>query len=151
VGYRDGYCTPRWITRRLPWVDLDPASNPRSTVKARRSCMLERGENGLLVSWRGLSIFCNPPFSDVAPFAEKASEAESFCFLVNVDVSTRWRRRLTMFPSFTFPFYSRIEFEAPEGIETSRNDSPQEFICDPAFRERIGDAFKGYGEWWKNF
>ena len=149
---RDSYCTPRHIARRLPIVDLDPCSNVRSHIKARRSCMLSRGENGLLIPWTGLSVFCNPPYSNVLPFARKAWEASMFCFLLNADNSTKWYRKLTEFPVYKFDFYERIEFEAPPGVDQSDgNDRPQMMIASPDFYQLIKDSFKGLGEWWRNY
>lgn len=148
MGDRDSWCTPKWITKRLPLVDLDPCSNPRSTVRARRRLMLENGENGLLSSWRELSVFCNPPYSKIEPWAAKIVEAKSFCFLVNVDPSTEWWRMLTRWSDHLFLFYKRIKFRAPPGVESSSNDRAQCFICDSAFRNQIGNAFVGKGQWW---
>ena len=148
---RDSYCTPEWITDRLPAVDLDPCSNPRSTVRSIEKASLETNVNGLWLSWEGKSVYCNPPYSDVMPWVQKSSEASAYCFLVNHDSSTKWWRKLTMFPSWIFLFYNRINFKAPPGIETSKNDQCQAFVCDPHFRVMIGHAFKGFGDWWKNY
>ena len=149
MGSRDAWCTPKKITRRLPIVDLDPCSNPRSTVKARTKLMLETGDNGLLYSWRGLSVFVNPPYSDVLPWALKTVEAETFCFLVNVDPSTEWWRVLTSWGSNLFLFRDRIDFDAPPDIDDSSNNRPQCFICDDAFRSMLGNNFERLGKWWK--
>ena len=42
----------------LPLVDLDPCSNPRSTVRARMTMSLEAGQDGLAAPWVG-SVFVN--------------------------------------------------------------------------------------------
>ncbi len=130
-------------------VDLDPCSNRYSTVRARRALSLERGENGLLVSWRGLSVFVNGPFSNLLPFAEKAVEARSYCYLVNVDVSTEWYREITQWETWEFKFRKRIPFRAPPGIDTSQNNSSQVLLCNEEFYLSIKDSFKGLGQWWK--
>ncbi len=149
MGLRDSWCTPRRITRRLPEVDLDPCSNPRSTVKAKRTCMLERGENGLLESWEELSVFVNPPWSDPLPFAIKAWEADSFCFLVKEDPTTEWWSKLTAFPCYRFSFNFRVPFEPPEDVEESTNEHPSCLICCPKFfREMSVELFYGMGRWW---
>lgn len=147
----DSYCTPKWVTDRLPPVDLDPCSNPRSTVRATAKASLETKVNGLLISWEGKSVYCNPPYSNVMPWVQKAATARTSCFLVNVDPSVEWWRALVMFPSYCFLFYDRIQFVPPPDIEVSRNDRPQALVCDPYFRDMIGDRFKGFGEWWKNY
>src|SRR5271165_2082418 len=66
--YSDSYCTPRKITDRLPARDLDPCSNPRSTVRAKRAYSLERKLDGLKLSWPG-EVFVNWPYSDPLPWA----------------------------------------------------------------------------------
>lgn len=149
MGDRDSWCTPKKITKRLPLVDLDPCSNSRSTVKARRTFLLSRGENGLLLPWTGLSVFVNPPYSDVLPWALKTVEAETFCFLVNADPSTEWWRVLTSWGNHLLFFYDRIGFDPPPGIESSQNDRAQCLICDDVFREMIGKSFAGMGQWWR--
>lgn len=160
IGPRDGWGTPRYIADRLPIVDMDPCSNRRSLIKARRMIGLdkhgnpkqvgsyERG-NGLLVSWRGLSVFVNPPFSNVLPFAHKAIEARSYCYLVNIDVSTDWYRVLTQWPTFEFKFRKRIPFKAPPGIDASQNNHSQVLLCDESFYLTIKDSFNGLGQWWR--
>lgn len=147
---RDGWCTPRKITKRLPVVDLDPCSNPRSTVRAKQTCMLERGQNGLLVSWEGKSVFVNPPWSKPKKFAIKAHTAASWCFLVLEDSSTEWWGILTQFPCYRFSFNGRVGFKPPPGVGASTNDRPCTLVCDIAFRLRIGDAFANLGRWWKS-
>lgn len=112
--------------------------------------MRERGENGLLVPWDGLSVFVNPPWSRIKPFALKAWEADSFCFLVLEDASTKWWEILTQFPCFRFSFNERIPFDAPPGVDTSSNDRPTCMIADPKMRAAIGNAFDKLGRWWKS-
>lgn len=111
--------------------------------------MLENGENGLLIPWTDLTVFVNPPYSDVLPWAIKTVEAESFCFLVNVDPSTEWWRMLTAWGRHLFFFRERIQFDAPKGVEESGNDRAQCFICDGQFREALADKFNRLGQWWK--
>lgn len=150
MGIRDSYCTPLKITKRLPLVDLDPCSNPRSTVRARRRVMLENGENGLLIPWTDLTVFVNPPYSDVLPWALKTVEAASFCFLVNVDPSTEWWRALTSWADHLFLFRERIQFDAPPSVEESGNDRAQCFICDDPFRTLLAKKFDHMGRWWRS-
>lgn len=144
---RDGWCTPPYITRRLPEVDLDPCSNPRSTVRALRSYSFESGTNGLLLPWYG-SVFVNPPFSYVDPWVARRHQADSWCFLVLEDPSTRWWKKLTSFPCFRFSFNHRVDFVAPPGVEASSNDRSCCLICDRPFRIAIGDRLRGLGQWW---
>lgn len=148
MSLRDGWCTPRPITKRLPRVDYDPCSNGRSTVKATRSAILARGENGLLESWEDFTVGVNPPWSDPKPFTVKAWEAKDFWFLVKEDPSTEWWDLLTAFPCFRFSFNYRVGFRPPPGIDESTNEHPTCLVVTPRFRVLIGDAFKGMGRWW---
>ncbi len=156
---RDAWCTPRLITKRLPIVDLDPCSNGRSTVRARRSITLDcktgkrRGfewGNGLRISWENQSVFCNPPWSNPKPWASKAWEAKMFCFLVIDDSSTEWWGILTQFPTYRFSFAKRVGFVPPPSVEESTNDRPCTLVCTPDYRRLIGNAFAGLGRWWKS-
>jgi hypothetical protein len=100
---RDSWCTPADVAELLPMVDLDPATNIRSLIKAKRSIVWDEsprsedqyvkvytdefgggyrtGEadtvfypgNGLTIPWNG-SIFFNGPYSDMLPWCQKANE-----------------------------------------------------------------------------
>jgi hypothetical protein len=111
--------------------------------------MLERGENGLEVSWRGLSVFVNPPFSNVQPFADKIVEPRTYCYLTNEDSSTEWWRTISQYECWQLAFYKRQMFKAPPGIDSSQNNSSQVMTCDGEFYRMIKDAFKPLGQWWK--
>lgn len=152
LSLHDSFCTPKRITRLLPIVDYDPCSNPRSTVKSRRSSMLERGENGLLTSWRELIVFVNGPFSNLLPWATKIHEARAFGFLCNADPSTKWWRKATEWPCWVLLFGYRIPFDPPPGLEPEEitgNDRPQALICSDEFRLLCSDRFRNHGDWWR--
>lgn len=117
---RDSWCSPECVTELLPEVDLDPATNPRSKVKARRNIVWThdpagavilgepgRAKNelhwdfgdGLAIPWNG-SVFLNGPYSDMLPWTTKANEEwgagrlKEAIFLVKLDPTTRWWRQL---------------------------------------------------------
>lgn len=48
---------------------LDPCANDQN-----HKCMLyyTKAENGLLQNWGGQTVFCNPPYSEIAAWVEKA-------------------------------------------------------------------------------
>jgi hypothetical protein len=49
--------------RRIAIIGLDPFGNEQSIVGARREFRLTRGEDALLIDWRGHGlVFCNPPY-----------------------------------------------------------------------------------------
>lgn len=87
---RDCWATPKWLTDLLPSVDLDPCSNAQSTVRALRTYDLSRDEDGLRLPWFG-SVYVNPPYSDVTPWADKLhneDDVEAAAFLM-----LQWSRR----------------------------------------------------------
>lgn len=101
----DSRCTPPVIWRAclgaaglaVCW-DLDPASNPHSTVPASvRWQGLSGADDGLLLPWAG-DVWLNPPFSAMARWTSKAlreaRRARSVTLLVPGDSSTAWWRSL---------------------------------------------------------
>ncbi len=61
--------TPPWVIQHLGPVDLDPCAG-RSTYIGATNWAIERGENGLLMDWKGF-VYCNPPFSQKELWIEK--------------------------------------------------------------------------------
>lgn len=69
--------TPTWMVEQLRAVEgaisLDPCTSPDNPVRARAFCALELGRDGLRRSWRCRGPFyCNPPYSDLQVWLEKA-------------------------------------------------------------------------------
>lgn len=117
---RDSWCSPSDVTELLPEVDLDPASNLRSLVKAKRAIVWNESKDGVWIRGQGLAayrpgdrdsvfvagdglkiewngtIFLNGPYSDMLPFIAKANEEwgakrlNAAIFLVKLDPTTRW-------------------------------------------------------------
>lgn len=109
----DAWTTPLWVAELVGRWDLDPASNPRSHIRARRSYQLERGEDGLRLPWRG-SIYCNPPYSEPLPWCERLARHEApWCALVKLDTSTRWWAVLLLSGASWAPFRRRLRFGLP--------------------------------------
>ena len=149
-GNRNAYCTPRWLTDLLPEVDLDPCSNPRSTVRARQTYSLESGRDGLALPWIG-SVYCNPPYSDIYPWALKAEEqtVNACAFLVNVDSSTSWWKRLQAHLQHVLLFSKRIQFVPAHGVAVSSNSKPQALLCNAQFRWMCEGRLDEHGTWWQ--
>ena len=45
------------------------------------------------ISWEGERVYCNPPWSSIPPFVEKAPTAELACLLVPARTNARWFHR----------------------------------------------------------
>ena len=149
-GSRNSYCTPRWLTDLLPTVDLDPCSNPRSTVRARQTYSLEAGQDGIALPWIG-SVFCNPPFADIYPWALKGEgpRVSAIGYLVNVDSSTSWWKRIQARCHYLLLFSKRIQFSPPPGVAVSTNSKPQALLCDAPFKRMCEDRLDAHGTWWQ--
>lgn len=146
---RDEYCTPTWLTRILPITDLDPCSNHRSTVRARESIIRENGADGLAVSWERRSIFVNPPYSDVLPWAQKLATAQSWYLLVNVDPSTKWwAAAVASNASHVFLFNRRLAFVPPPGVKTSSNSHSSCLMMNFGGRKMLPEEIFEHGDLW---
>lgn len=133
----DDWCTPKWLCDLLGPFDLDPCSNAGSHVRASRMIQLgpvdltppapgtgidaiveferrtrtEQGD-GLTSEWGRASVFCNPPYSDVGPWARKLTDhAVPWCALLKLDPSTRWWGTLMEAAPTIAPFRKRLRFE----------------------------------------
>lgn len=157
---RDCWTTPEWLTELLPRVTLDPCSNPRSSVKATRHVMLEEVSmglaglgweqgDGLAINWKNRSVFCNPPYGNILPWARKADDARAFIFLVNVAPTTKWWRALREAGgAYRFEFDKRLAFVPPPRIRPSSNMRDSCLVCNREGWQMIGTALDGHGRWW---
>jgi phage N-6-adenine-methyltransferase len=62
------------------------------------------GTDGLTRQWSGHRVFCNPPYSNIRAFIERATEADVAVFLVPSRTDTRW------FHECVIPFAREIRF-----------------------------------------
>ncbi len=118
---RDTYTTPRWLTRAIGPVWLDPCSNIYSKVQAERTFRLDRGQDGLKLARYvprnppGI-VFVNPPYSrgQVLKWI-RAYRHTRFVFLLRHDPSTKWFRELFEASSALVHPFDRINFDPPPG------------------------------------
>jgi hypothetical protein len=136
----DDQHTPGWLLDLVRdfwngFVDTDPAWSAASLVVAKRtydgSCA---EQDGLSMPWTG-NVWCNPPYSDPAPWADRmmqhcdAAAAHEGLFLVNVSTSVQWFRRArpgareASCRAVAF-FDRRISF-IKNGVERKGNDREQ--------------------------
>lgn len=166
---RDSWCTPEWLTALLPKVALDPCSNARSTVNASLHISLdpipadgrnnhhagfvgrwEQGD-GLAEKWTNRSVFVNPPFSDILPWAQKlaaSTDITAAAFLVNVDTSTAWWKALAARLPYGLFFHKRLQFSPPPGVKASTNSKPQALLMDRPFLLACKPELLAYGTLW---
>jgi hypothetical protein len=157
VLLRDCYCTPMWFTELLPEVDLDPCSNPRSHIRARRTYMVERGEDGLRMPWIG-SVWLNVPYSDPNPWGSRlydefaAGRVTDVGIICNVDSSTYWWRAFTFVARHQLALWRRVPFEAPPGVDLAGShvaQRPQCLLATPGFRAACDPRLDAHGAWWE--
>lgn len=127
----DGWCTPAALAGLLGDFDLDPCGNARSHVLAVRQCALdhedERYRDGLAFDWRsksgqGLSVFVNPPYSNVMPWALKlVAHQGPWVALLKLDSTTKWWAHLMTAMPTVAPFRKRIAFESDNGGTMTAN------------------------------
>jgi len=88
--------------RRQNWQTPPQIFDPLNTEYRFTMDGASEPGNGLLpksstaddpLSWAGERVFCNPPWSNIAPFLEKAPEAEVAVFLVPARTNARWFHR----------------------------------------------------------
>jgi hypothetical protein len=121
----DSWCTPKWLCDLLGEFDLDPCSNERSHLQAFMRLTGDSGAqgdgmcnvDGLAIAWETQSVYCNPPYSNVMPWAAKlAAHDGPWCALLKLDPTTKWWATL-MSASPTFaPFRKRIKFEGDKAM-----------------------------------
>lgn len=122
----DSWCTPKWFVDYLPVFDLDPCSNERSHIVAKQSLTI--ADNGLSQPWVDVSkrkhplVWCNPPYSDVMPWAkmavECAREGGTVVMLVKLDPSTKWWAELMPHANW-YAFRKRMQFEGGDGVSNN--------------------------------
>ena len=63
--------------------------------------------------WDGRRVFCNPPWSDIPPFIEKAATADLAVLLVPARVNARWFHRALALGARVEFFMGRPSFKGP--------------------------------------
>jgi hypothetical protein len=82
--------TPREFFEKLHaeyQFTLDGAASAENALLPRYSTFAVRR------SWRGERVFCNPPWSDIAPFVELAADADLAVLLVPARTNCGWFHR----------------------------------------------------------
>lgn len=107
----DAWYTPGWIFDGLGLTfDLDVAApaDPLPWLPAQRRYSLS--DDGLAQPWDGV-VWCNPPYSDPAPWCRKwADHTPGGCLLIRPDLSTRGPQRAFDAASSIYAAPKRIQF-----------------------------------------
>jgi phage N-6-adenine-methyltransferase len=121
------------LSDRFGGFDLDAAAAPHNAL-CERFCTLD--DSGLETSWGGASVWCNPPYSSIRPWVEKAwSESAAARLIVMLlpanrtdqcwwhDLIEPYRDRVGS-PLRTEYIPGRVRFLAPGATTTKPNARP---------------------------
>lgn len=150
---RGAWCSPPEYTAAAGRFDLDPFTNPRSTLVATNTCMLERGDDGFGLHRRHIpgAFYVNPNGCDAYPDCDTCGDFTAtadwcvwiqppydivlealahyghtrFVALLRLDPSTKWFEQLySLSEVIMIPRRDRIEFVPPPGVKASSNPFP---------------------------
>jgi hypothetical protein len=163
----DDQHTPAWLLGLVAelWpggIDTDPCWSPLSLVRARLTYDGTSAEqDGLCGPWVG-RVWCNPPYSDPAPWADRmrehmhparsSAEPREGLLLVNVSTSVRWfhRARPGALPDSAriAAFFDRRIAFIKDGAERRGNDREQMMLWwGPSSRVRALRKVFGHVAW----
>ena len=84
---------------------MDGASEPGNALLPKASTV------EIPLPWKGERVFCNPPWSNIAPFVELASTAELAVLLVPARTNVKWFHRALELRAMPRFFRKRPIFE----------------------------------------
>src|ERR1700733_1642521 len=113
---RDSWRTPEWLYEALNkefGFDLDPCPFEPDWSPGVH-------QNGLDLDWNGRRVFCNPPYSDIRSWVEKAyASATITVFLLPAWTDRDWFHILCDRGAEIRYFRHRVNFSAPAGVKSS--------------------------------
>lgn len=119
-GRRQNWTTPRALFDPLHdeyGFTLDGASEPGNGLLPKASTAVTP------LPWDGERVFCNPPWSNIAPFVELAAQAALAVLLVPARTNAKWFHRALQLGATARFFIGRPAFgNAPDG--TKGHNSP---------------------------
>lgn len=84
----DCWFTPAWIFDGLGMAfDLDVAAPTQGPLHTPCRAWFDESADGLAQPWHG-TVWCNPPFSDPAPWCDRYADHPDGIILVRADLST---------------------------------------------------------------
>ena len=83
-------------------------------------CPLCGSPDGLLISWRGRRVFCNPPYgAAIRKWLLRGTEADIAVFLLPARTDTRWFHEIVLPGAAEIRFVAgRLKFERPDGLRS---------------------------------
>lgn len=120
----DRYFTPAWLVEAVleqfgGSIDLDPCwdSDAGCIVCAEEVFDIRKGQDGLVLPWDGTRVFCNPPYSDVAPWVlravQHAASGGEVLMVVNASTDTTYWQRYILQHGHVCLLSKRVSFGRP--------------------------------------
>lgn len=122
----DGWETPEWVIEHARAMfgtfALDVAAEAKNTKAGKFYTDRPTHEtdtiNGLVQPWH-MKWWCNPPYSNIGPWVEKATTAEvPGLMLLPCDSSTQWWQKWVHGEAIVVPIGRRIRFVGAPGSPT---------------------------------
>lgn len=111
----DDWYTPRWMFDQLGLrfdIDVCAPLNPD-----HRTCPADTyftiNDDGLAQDWQGL-VWCNPPYSDATPWAEKWVDHPNGLLLTHIPANARWAVKVWQ-AADAIVLLQKVEFSRPNG------------------------------------
>jgi ParB family chromosome partitioning protein len=132
------------VRRVLGGIDLDPASCEVANAVVRATNIWTMSSNGLINPWEG-RVFCNPPYSRVAPWVDRFVDAYGI-MLVNADTSAIWFHKLMDRCDAVCLTRGRLAFRLPDGTVRGQNRMGQAiFLRGACWLHPFAQEFAGIG------
>jgi hypothetical protein len=116
-GYGDEWYTPKWLFDGLGLTfDIDtcsPADRTHVAVPAKRWFTID--DDGLEQAWRGL-VWCNPPYSTPAMWAERMIAHGNGLLLTHVPMNAGWAAEVWQ-TCDGLRLFQAMEFVRPDGTK----------------------------------
>lgn len=115
------WLTPKPLVEALGDFDLDPCGAPNHDL-AKRTYLLENGEDGLEKTWEGF-VWLNPPYGKEAqPFVERLGNHNNGIALLFARTETLiWHKHVWPRASAILFLKGRVTFLDPSGVKASAN------------------------------
>lgn len=126
--------TPWWFIKALEQLlglnfYLDVCANDETAKAVRHFSLDEDGNNGLLLPWDDVN-FCNPPFSNITPWIEKAAHeatmGKTTAMIMPNNPETKYVRLAKEAADTIIEMPFRLKFLRPDGSDF---DGGPQFSC----------------------
>lgn len=140
----DRYFTPELLLDAVleQWgtIDLDPCHDPhpRCLVKAETCYDIRQGQDGLVLPWsvgetgNRTKVYCNPPYSGVAPWVlravQHAAGGGEVLLLVNASTDTTYWQSYILRHGTVCLLAKRVSFGRPGSDKVSANLQPSAVV-----------------------